>query len=76
MVLPALGLQKLSSKSKAKDHRECLSRRLDSQKQGDLQQLLKEIRIFQKRLVSGKKKDYCNPAKKFSDLIFEGKANR
>ena len=45
MVMPALLLQKPSSKSKAKEHKEALERRLTLWEKGDHLQLLKRVNI-------------------------------
>ena len=74
MVLPALMLQKPSAKSKAKDHRARMEKRMDAWRKGDLLFLLKEVRVIQKRLITGKRRNVCT-SKKFAELIFEGKTN-
>lgn len=51
IVLLALGLQKPSRQSKAKDHQECLSRRLTLWKEGEIDTLLREGRMIQKRIT-------------------------
>ena len=50
-VLLALALQKPSQKSKAKDHQECLAKRLALWKDGKIEVLLRGGRTVQKRLV-------------------------
>ena len=58
LVLLALVLQKPSQKSKARDHQECLAKRLALWKNGKIAELLREGRTVQKRLVrSHQKKD-------------------
>ena len=49
-VLLALGLQKPGQKSKAKDHKECLKKRLASWKDGKINKLLYEGRLFKPAL--------------------------
>ena len=49
IVLLAVGLQKPSQKSKAKDHQECLSKRLDEGNRGEMNPLLREGRAIQRR---------------------------
>ena len=51
MVLLTVGLQKPSQKSKAKDHQECLAKRLVLWKEGEIDILLREGRMIQKRLM-------------------------
>ena len=51
MVLPALVLQKPSVNSKAKEHAELLIRRMQQWKNGDINDLLKEGRVIQQRLL-------------------------
>ena len=50
IILLALGLQKPTQKSKTKDHKECLAKRLVLWKEGETSKLLREGRIIQKRL--------------------------
>ena len=52
IVLLAVGLQKPSQKSKAKDHKECLGKRLDQWNRGEIDFLLREGRAIQRRLIS------------------------
>ena len=74
MILPALLLQKPSAKSKAKQHSECLSRRLALWKNGEVIELLKESRLIQKRLQSSRKsKSIDDVSRIFAKLIMEGK---
>ena len=49
-VLLAVGLQKPSKKSKAKDHQECLARRLVLWKEGEIGTLLRDRRLIQRHL--------------------------
>ena len=49
-VLLAVGLQKTSKKSKAKDHQECLARRLVLWKEGEIGTLLRDRRLIQRHL--------------------------
>ena len=74
MVLPSLMLQKPTSKSKAKEHSECLLRRLKQWKNRDLEQILKEVRLIQKRFKSNKKtKSTEDISRIFGKLVMEGK---
>ena len=52
IVLLAFALQKPRQGSKAKDHQECLSMRLALWKEGEIDTLLREGRMIQKRLTS------------------------
>ena len=74
-VLLALGLQKPSQKSKAKDHQECLARRLRMWNEGEIESLVREGRMIQKRLKSPRKRDPPNKAKIFSNLVMAGQVN-
>ena len=75
MILPALLLQKPSPKSKAKDHSECLSRRLKQWKDGDLDVLEREVRRIQSSLKNSKRPTSDNVSKSFSKLMMEGKVS-
>ena len=70
-VLLAVGLQKPSKKSKAKDHQECLARRLVLWKEGEIDTLLREGRMIQRHVDRSRKADPPNNAKIFAD----GKSN-
>ena len=75
-VLLDLVLQKPSQKSKARDHQECLAKRLALWKDGKICELLREGRSVQKRLVrSHQKKDSPHKAKIFAKLVMEGQIN-
>ena len=56
MLLPSLLLQKPSKNSKAKDHLVKLGERLNLWKEGKLNELLREGRTIQKRLLSTKQR--------------------
>ena len=71
-VLLAVGLQKPSKKSKAKDHQECLTRRLVLWKEGEVDTLLREGRMIQRHLDRSPKADPPNKAKIFAKLVMEG----
>ena len=71
-VLLAVGLQKPSKKSKAKDHQECLARRLVLWKEGEVDALLGEGRMIQRHLDRSPKADPPNKAKIFAKLVMEG----
>ena len=69
-------LQKPSQKSKARDHQECLAKRLALWKDGKIAELLREGRSVQKRLArSHQKKDPPHKAKIFAKLVMEGQIN-
>ena len=55
MILPSLMLQKPSSKSKAKDHSNCLTRRLALWRNGEIELILRETKQIQKNFTSSKK---------------------
>ena len=76
MVLPSLLLQKPSPRSKAKDHTECLTRRMAAWKSGDITSLIKESRHIQSKLTSSKKpRSMEDIAKIFAKLIMIGKVS-
>ena len=75
IVLLALALQKPSQGSKAKDHQECLSRRLALWKEGEIDTLLRERRMIQKRLTKPRRNEPPNKAKIFAKLVLEGQIN-
>ena len=72
IVLLAAGLQKPYRKSKAKEHQACLAKRLALWKEGEVDVLLREGRMIQKRLVKSQKADPPNKSKIFAKLIMEG----
>ena len=75
MIMPAILLQKPHFKTKAKEHKECLNRRLDLWEAGNFEALLSEIRAIQKKLSSptNNKTTNDNLAKTFAKLILQGK---
>ena len=74
MILPTLLLQKPSSKSKAKEHSASLTRRLMQWKNGDIHDLLNEVRYIQRKLPSSsRKRSSEDVARIFSRLVMEGK---
>ena len=76
MVMPALLLQKPSSKSKSKDHSEALKRRLVLWKKGDLNELMRETETIQLRLKSSTPSNNIEAvSKKFAALMKKGKLN-
>jgi len=74
-VLLAIGLQKPSARSKAKDHKECLKRRLALWQEGKIDELIREGRAIQQRLSKGKRADPPNKAKIFANLVMNGQIN-
>ncbi|EDO35883.1 predicted protein [Nematostella vectensis] len=76
-VLLAIGFQKPSKTSKSKDHQECLGKRLALWKNGNIEELIREGRTIQRRLVQfHRKKDAPqNTAKVFAKLVMEGQIN-
>jgi hypothetical protein len=74
-VLLSVGLQKPGPKSKAKDHKECLKKRIVLWKNGEIDKLLNEGRIIQSRIGKGKKSEPLNRAKIFAKLVMEGQIN-
>ena len=74
MVLPALILQKPSSRSKTKEHSECILRRLEMWRNGDLNMLMREVNTIQRKLVtSQKKRSFEDTSRIFAKLVMEGK---
>ena len=74
MTLPALLLQKPSAKSKAKQHTETLVRRIQLWREGNIDQLFREVKIIQSSFKPSKKheKDLKNISKRFSKFMLEG----
>ena len=76
MVMPALLLQKPSSKSKSKDHLSALSRRIRSWEKGDIQVLLEEGETIQQFLKSSNKTLTTNEiSKRFIEKMSKGNIN-
>lgn len=71
-VLMAVALQKPHKKSKAKEHQECLIKRLALWKDGDVDGLVREGRLIQRRLTSSKRTEPADKAKVFANLIMKG----
>ena len=75
MVLPALVLQRPHSSSRAKEHVDCLTRRLRAWRLGRIDELMREGRTIQ-----NSSRPKCNPGsdkdhfhRTFSNLVFAGK---
>ena len=75
IVLLATVLQKPSMKSKAKDHQECLTKRLALWKEGEIESLLREGRSIQKRILKTKRAKPPDKAKIFAKLVMQGQIN-
>ena len=76
MVMPALLLQKPTFKSTAKEHSQCLSRRLTQWELGEFDALLSEAGTVQVKLPTNLKGlDEERSAKTFAKLVLEGKIN-
>lgn len=71
----AVGLQKPSQKSKAKDHQDILSKCLALWKDGEINKLLREGRIIQGRIGKRKTSDPPDRSKVFAKLVMEGQIN-
>ena len=74
-MLLAVGLQKPSPKSKAKEHQELLSKRLAQWKDGEINKLLREGRIIQSRIGKLRSTDPPDKSKVFTKLVLEGQIN-
>ena len=72
IVLLAVGLQKPYQKSKAKEHQECLEKRLKLWRNGKIDCLLREGRMIQRRIQKSCRNDPPNKAKVFAKLVMEG----
>ena len=72
MLLPGLLMQKPSKQSKAKEHNIKLNERLQLWTEGNIEALLKEGRIIQKRLISSKKRSHEATSRIFAKLMLQG----
>ena len=72
VVLLSVCLQKPSQKSKAKDHIDCLSKRLVLWKEGEIYTLIREGRMTNSRLTNSRSANPPNKAKVFADLVMQG----
>ena len=76
MVLPTILLQKPSSKSKAKQHTEALERRLNQWRAGQIDSIMREVRMIQSRFKSSTgSKQSETTSKRFAKLMTEGKVS-
>ena len=73
MVFLPLVLQKPSRKSKTKDHKQNLERRIVLWRDGLINKLVSEGKEIQKRISSSKRNSNHNLPKTFSNLILQGK---
>ena len=73
VVLLSVCLQKPSQKSKAKDHIDCLSKRLVLWKEGEIDTLIREGRMTNSRLTNSRSANPPNKAKVFADLVMQGR---
>ena len=77
IVLLALCLQKPGLKSKSKDHQDCLAKRLVLWKKGEVDTILREGRMIQRRLGNSRRAtDPPNRAKIFADLVMKGQRSQ
>ena len=74
-VFLALALQKPSRKSKSKDHQVILSKRIEKWKKGEIESLVREGRVIQRRIGEYKGTGPPNRSKVFAKLIMEGQIN-
>ena len=75
VVIFPLVLQKPTRDSKAADHKRYLEKRLKAWKTGELDDLLKEGRVIQKRLKRKKKSKSVRKEKRFIQLMEAGKVS-
>ena len=73
LILPALLLQKPSANSKRAEHKKLLEARLDLWERRDISELLRSGNMIQKRLVTSRKTKKEDVARRFYNLMFEGK---
>ena len=75
IVLLAAALQKPGQRSKAKEHQECLEKRLTLWRNGGIESLSRERRMIQRRLSKSSKNNPPNKARIFAKLVMEGQMN-
>ena len=76
MILPALILQKPSKRSKAKDHKQCVTRRMQLWKEGNICEIMREVRYIQRKITSSKKQRTAeDTSKTFAKLMMQGKVS-
>ena len=74
-IVLATALQKPGQRSKAEEHQECLEKRLTLWRNGEIESLLREGRMIQRRLLKSNKNDPPNKARIFAKLVMEGQIN-
>ena len=75
IVLLTVVQQKPGQRSKAKEHQECLEKRLILWRNGEIGSLLREGRMIKRRLSKSNKSDPPNKARIFAKLVMEGQVN-
>ena len=75
IVLLVTALQKPGQRSKAKGHQKFLEKRLTLWRNGEIESLLREGRMIQRRLLKSNKNDPPNKARIFAKLVMEGQIN-
>ena len=75
IALIAVALQKPGQRSKAKEHQECLEKWSTLWRNGEIESLLREGRMIQRRLSKSNKNDPPNKARIFAKLVMEGQIN-
>ena len=76
MILPALILQKPSKRSKAKDHKQCVTRRMQLWKEGNICEIMREVRYIQRKITTSKKQCTAEDiSKTFAKLMMQGKVS-
>ena len=76
MCMPALLLQKPHYRSKTKEHTEILNRRLTLWNDGDFDQLIREARAIQTRMIQNSKEIFLDQlSKTFAKHMMTGKIN-
>ena len=74
MSFPTLMLHKPFTRSKEKDHSECLARRFEQWMRGDLTSIMQDVRYIQEKFTRSKKaRSIEDTSKIFAKLIMEGK---
>ena len=75
MILPSLLLRKPSKTSKVKDHLKKLDERLAMWRTGKIDELLRECKTIQHKLITSKVRSSDDTARIFPKLMFQGKIN-
>ena len=74
-ILPSLLLQKLSKKSKSKDHCRKLEERMNAWKEGRIRDLVREGRNIQQKITTSNQQSSEDKDKIFVKLMLQGKVN-